>query len=61
MNLINNYIMFLKSTAYNDEGDITEIIEEDNDYFYYYDQMDRWCYIEKGLEGVVFERVDHEL
>lgn len=57
-----SYIEFLKNTAYNVEGEITEIVEEDMNNIYYYDAMSRWCYMEKGLEGVVFERVyDHEL
>ena len=44
--------MFLKNTSYYNANDITKIVEEDNDYIYYHDNLNRRCYIEKGLEGI---------
>jgi DNA-directed RNA polymerase subunit RPC12/RpoP len=48
-------IRFLESTAWNDAGDETTVIEETDGEIYYYDGCKRWCYLEKSLEGKTFK------
>jgi hypothetical protein len=48
---------FLEDTAYNDEGDEIAILTEDNEYVYYNDGCDRYCYMPKSEEGTAWKRV----
>lgn len=37
------------------EGYITTIEHEDDENYYFNDEWDRWCYIEKSKEGTAFK------
>jgi len=53
------YIRFKKSTAYNDAGDETKVLAEDDKAVYYYDGCHRYCYLDKVEDKdtfVLFER-----
>jgi len=50
-------VRLLKSTAYNDEGDTLKVVFEDELDIYYYDSFERYCYLEKFNEGIIWERV----
>lgn len=51
-------VKLLKSTAYNDSGDILKVKEETDGEIYYYDSCKRWCYLYKSEEGTVYERLE---
>ncbi|CAB1251615.1 protein of unknown function [Ruminococcaceae bacterium BL-6] len=53
--ITNKRFILLKNTAYNDEGDILDIIEETDNEIYYYDSFKRWCYLNKSEEHNTFE------
>ena len=51
-------VKLLISTAYNDSGDILKIkLEDKNGDIYYYDGCDRWCYLEKEEENIIWEKI----
>jgi hypothetical protein len=54
-------IKLIKSTAYNSADDILKVKALDKDgNVYYYDSMNRWCYLKCEEEGVIWERIKNE-
>jgi hypothetical protein len=41
--------------ACDEAGSKISIVDSDDKYLYYYDGCDRWCSVEKSLEGVEFD------
>jgi hypothetical protein len=41
-------VRLLKDTAWNVEGDVLHILNEDEENIYYNDSMNRWCYLPKN-------------
>lgn len=54
------YIQFLSPAGFSVPGDTFEILEEDEDNYYYNDGLDRYCYIEKSLAGDTFRVFEPE-
>jgi hypothetical protein len=50
-------IRFLKSSAYNSEGDIVPLANETDGEVYYYDSCRRYCYLSKTDDKDSFEFV----
>ncbi len=48
-------IKFISVSFGNSEGDVTKVELETEKEVYYYDGFDRYCYLEKSLEGIEFE------
>ena len=45
-------LRFLKSTFGNSEGDVVAIEREDDTAFYFTDDFDRWCYLERDSPSI---------
>jgi len=56
--MMDEHMKFLKNVNDINAEDVVLILQEDRDFLYYMDNTNRLCIIEKGLEGVVFERID---
>lgn len=50
-------IEFMQNMFGNSKGEQVYIIQEDDDYIYYQDGLNRWCYVEKEGEGIVWKKV----
>lgn len=55
---MNKYLKFLKNVGFMQKGDEVQVEEENAVEYDYYDRFDRWCWIEKGLDGVVYEIIE---
>jgi len=50
-------VKLLVNTFYNSEGEILKIKKIDENNIYYYDNIHRWCHLEKDLEGISYIRL----
>ena len=61
----NNYklpksIRLLKDIVTNDEGEIIHIVSETENEIYFHDGWDRWSYLNKNEEGLLFEYIEED-
>jgi hypothetical protein len=53
------YIVFLRGTFGNSEGDVVPVEESDSENVYYTDGFDRWCYMERTSPDIaIIEAAD---
>jgi hypothetical protein len=50
--MVQKQIKFIQRVGFSGAGFVTQIIEETENYLYYYDECDRWCSIPRKMEGV---------
>jgi hypothetical protein len=53
-------IRFLKNIGFSSRGFITKVIQMDDTYLYYYDESDRYCYLDLESEGIDFEFIVYD-
>ena len=51
-------VEFLKNTMFNVAGEIVNVVHETDHDIYYYDAMNRYCYLEKSEMGNIYKKIE---